>query len=406
MSIAALSKPSSARPASARAHLNFLDGLRGLAALYVVVHHAYMHVGWRADGGGLAPSVRHMTNWLVFGHVAVDVFIVLSGFCLMLPLACSGEEWLRGGLGEFFKRRARRVLPPYYAALVLSLAIIALVPGMGAPSGSRWDAIFPAWTPGVLLSHLALVHNLRDKWIFKIDYPMWSVATEWQIYFVFALLLLPVWRRFGMAATVALAFLLGLTPHFVLHHRFDWACPWFLGLFALGMAGAWISQRVADTGASRMNAAPWGVAAFIMFAIFAAASILWSRWQWFYHGQPYAMDTYVGTMTLFLILHCTRQVGLEKKRSWAMALLSARGSVGLGVFSYSLYLVHAPVLGLLDLALRPFGLSGVARLALLIGVGVPLALGASYLFYLAFERPFLTARKRSGGTAALPEAAG
>ena len=64
---------------------------------------------------------------------------------------------------------------------------------------------------------------------------------EWQIYFFFPFLLLPLLRRFGICVAVAAAFVIGLAPHFLLH-RFDETSPWYLGLFSLGMAGAVVAH--------------------------------------------------------------------------------------------------------------------------------------------------------------------
>ena len=132
----------------------------------------------------------------------------------MLPVARSADGALRRRVeSSIFRRRAWRILPPYYATLVCLAALIALIPGL------PWELSFAAWTPGVIASHLFLLHNLRSSWTGKIDPPMWSVATEWQIYFVFALFLLPLWRRFGNALTMLAAFGLGLAPHFLLPGR-------------------------------------------------------------------------------------------------------------------------------------------------------------------------------------------
>lgn len=218
-----------------RVRLDYLDGLRGLAALYVVMHHAYY--GLTAEAA-LPSSVAHLTYWLYLGRSAVDIFIVLSGYCLMLPVIRTGQ--LKGGFGEFMRRRARRILPPYYAALALSLLAIVLLPSLHDLShpNALWNTTLPAFTPGVILSHLALIHNFNPGWHSKIDYPMWSVATEWQIYFFFPLVLLPIWRRWGSAATVAIAFVISLAPLFLFFDRFSGVSPHFLGLFALGMAAA------------------------------------------------------------------------------------------------------------------------------------------------------------------------
>src|SRR5205085_647811 len=95
-------------------HLAYLDGLRGLAALQVVLGHAAMQVHW----GSLAKPrvIQAALGPMTFAREAVALFIVLSGFCLMLPVV-RREGVLQGGAWQFFKRRARRILPPYYLAL-------------------------------------------------------------------------------------------------------------------------------------------------------------------------------------------------------------------------------------------------------------------------------------------------
>ena len=97
--------------------LTGLDGVRGLAALYVVVHHCWLmsFPGYPANSG---PA---WTGPLVYGHFAVVVFIVLSGFSLAIAPARNG--WRLDGLGRYAVRRARRILPPYWVALVFSLVI-------------------------------------------------------------------------------------------------------------------------------------------------------------------------------------------------------------------------------------------------------------------------------------------
>ena len=117
---------------------------------------------------------------LGYGHLAVDVFIVLSGYCLMLPVAASADLKLRGGLIGYIKRRAWRIVPPYYAALCVAL-IIALTNGA-----------YHMFSPGDVAAHLLLIHNLNPDWLYSINAPMWSIAVEWQIYFVFGASLLPV----------------------------------------------------------------------------------------------------------------------------------------------------------------------------------------------------------------------
>ncbi len=108
-----------------------LDGMRGIAALYVVLHHAYFEVSEAAPKEWLVGRFA----WLAFGHYAVAVFIVLSGFSL-----AAGDP-MRGGFWAYVRRRARRILPPYYVALGLSLLLIWLVPALQSRDDPRWGEI-------------------------------------------------------------------------------------------------------------------------------------------------------------------------------------------------------------------------------------------------------------------------
>src|SRR3982751_4857648 len=97
----------------ARLHLPYLDSLRGLSALYVAACHAYLMyatdclaLGLRSPSGALLIS----TSWVMFGRAAVAVFIVLSGYCLMLPVVQAPEKDWRVSFWPFMWRRAWRIL--------------------------------------------------------------------------------------------------------------------------------------------------------------------------------------------------------------------------------------------------------------------------------------------------------
>lgn len=388
-----------------RLRLEFLDGLRGLAALYVVFYHAslinqinspHQHLPGRLQK---ASQSAHFL-FLTYGHYAVDVFIVLSGFCLMLPVARSAGENLPDGFGPYLRRRAQRILPPYYAALILSLLLIAGVPGMNTQSGAWWDAALPAIERNVLLSHLFLVHNFYGPT--AINPPMWSIAVEWQIYFFFPLILLPVWRRGGPVAVILLAFGLGLMPHYFIGAATDSGYPWFLGLFALGMVGAAASFSSKASVSAWSRRFPWKVGAGGFAGIVILLTLLqrqsWANLSWIHWlrvetwGSVWPMDALVGLATAcFLITLTHNERGITGPSIWNTWLRRPL-LLTLGAFSYSLYLIHAPVLALVDLFNRKNGISGAAALCLIMAAGIPLSLAAAYLFHLAFERPFLRSR--------------
>ena len=97
----------------------FIEGIRGLTALYVVIHHIWLRLV-TTDKLDNLPTVFHLFK---LGHAAVAIFIVLSGFCLMLPVIQQAERTLPLA---FFLHRARRILPthgctPNFLAQGLSL---------------------------------------------------------------------------------------------------------------------------------------------------------------------------------------------------------------------------------------------------------------------------------------------
>ncbi|HEY2301851.1 MAG TPA: acyltransferase, partial [Acidimicrobiales bacterium] len=238
--------------------LPVLDGIRALAAFYVLVFHEF-DITVPQMGERLPLPLRAIRNMFSFGHLAVCVFIVLSGFSLMLPMARSDSWKMKGGTKGYLRRRGRRVLPPYYAALAVSLIVMVGHDHLGLLS------------PGSLVSHLLLVQNWGSGWAVNINGPMWSVATEWQIYFLMPLVLIPLWRRYGATATIAVAFLIPSLVFFVVPNQYNlaWAAPWFLGSFALGMWGAQVAFSPA-AAARRFRDAPWRIIAVVAAVVVVA----------------------------------------------------------------------------------------------------------------------------------------
>jgi peptidoglycan/LPS O-acetylase OafA/YrhL len=377
-------------PLSPRAdgRLVFLDGIRALGSLYVVLHHCcqiYQDPSATPRYGYYA-----FIPWLLRGR-SVAVFMVLSGFCLMLPVAKSAAGTLRDGFAGYLRRRARRILPPYYVAVALTLAMIALVPGMNRASGEFWGRALPVFSKGNLLSHALLLHFLSPAWNYRINPPLWTLGTEWALYFIFPLLLLPIWRRFGLVTLVVAGMVMGFLPLALLGKawNFSWSCPWFIGLFAIGMSGAVLQVGPNPSKKSialrRFAAGPW--AAGILVLGFA------SLWKF-----RIAMDFLFGASTIWVILRCGSKPGehrFEYVQSGLTALLQWRPMLALGRFSYSVYLIHGPVLMLIYRRIDGLGLSANARAAVMFLVAPPVALAVAWLFHRAVERPLMPAPGKS-----------
>ncbi len=394
--------PAAGAPVPPRIHLDYLDGVRAIAALYVCLQHAmitgyHLHAPVLEGIGGLG---RWVLNLFWQGHFAVSVFIVLSGYCLMLPIARRGDDRLPGGTVAFLRRRARRILPPYYMALVLSILLTIIVPGMRHPGKGYWSAALPIWDWGGIISHLFLFQNWSWKWAFRIDPPAWSVATESQIYLIFAFVLLPIARRVGVAGTALIALWAGLEIHWYFHAVYDYIYWSYVGLFSLGMLGASINFSAVPWAEFCRERLPWG--AFNAFAWAALARLTLSPGQFWIQDHAWLVDPLLGGAMLCLLVYCTRALAgpSASQPPLLVRVLQFRPLVQLGVFSYSFYLVHFPVVIVLSLLLQSLGVPYPMIVWWILVLSVPVSVPAAYGFYLLFERPFMRSHPTTADQAA------
>ena len=364
----------------------FLDGMRGLAALCVVFFHGYLIARWQC--GALPTAYSWAAFPFQFGRSAVGVFIVLSGFVLALPILKAGGTF---DAVAFARKRARRILPPYYVAVLLGLAVCS---SPIAASPQVWASVFqPAFHPEVLWSHLFLVHNLKPELAYRINISVWSLATEVQIYVVFALLLLPLWRRFGIGLAVAVAWVLGIAVTLAFPSTRIGA-PWYLGLFSLGMLAAQI--RLRPEMAPKWARLPWRRVAALLWGGFFACVIPWQA-SGFDTQDAVAdvtifYDTLLGFATAASIL-----AGCDGARFFERPAFQ-----GLGTISYSLYLTHAPLMGALGWACWSLRLGPWMTTLVLYALGVPLSLRFAKLFYKVIEAPSQRWAANSAGSRSAP----
>lgn len=364
-----------------KVHLGYLDSLRALAAIYVVMVHGLDQVDW--NGTHSPVFVHWFRDHCSYGHHAVGLFIVLSGFCLMLPVA-QRDGTLRGGAWNFYKKRARRILPTYYLSLAVCLLLIATV--LKQKTGTPWDITFPV-TAKDLVTHLLMVQDAFDDTGHKINYALWTVSVEWRIYFVFPLLVLG-WQRFGafkttLAAVVTGYLLLVLLRHTPVYTLTDGVTPEYLGLFAMGMLGAGITFSHSGRLSDLRGRVPWGWMALAATVLLLLLSNIKP-----FHGKVIpisTLDFFVGlwAMSLLIAAGYKSETRLHRALSWKPLAF-------LGTFAYSIYVIHAPLLQLIWLYLvRPLHLSPSLGFVSIFAVLIPLVIAGAYVFFLACERPFL-----------------
>jgi peptidoglycan/LPS O-acetylase OafA/YrhL len=368
-------------------HLLYLDSLRAIAAVYVVFHHAVLSVH------GILDTSKHQFLLLAkpffYGHAAVNLFIVLSGFCLMLP-AAKNKYQLSSGATNFFSKRAWRILPTYFLALVISLLLIFLV--IDKPKGTIWDNCLPVNNFDII-THLLLIQDLFLESCHKINYVFWSISVEWRIYFLFPLILL-AWRKIGPIITTLLAISLPLVLFGTLYAikapinlEDNGISLQYIGLFTIGMLACDIAHVYNATRTyPRMSALK--LTSSIVTLLFILAWVGCHRLQaseiYFLFG-----DLIQGVFFALLLVGLSTN-SLPRTRK----ILSYKPLAFVGTFAYSIYLIHAPLLQLFaQFILEPFNLNGNPALVIIFLVGVPLTILGAYLFFSIAERPFIVWRK-------------
>jgi peptidoglycan/LPS O-acetylase OafA/YrhL len=343
-----------------REHLNYLDGIRGLAALYVVA----FHVRAAAIHYGPAPSWCPL-GWAAGGSEAVAAFIVLSGFVLGLPVARGVPFSTR----RFARHRCRRILPAYFAAMIAAGLVIYFAPALFAPA-LYGGHTYPWSLRRTLVTHPTLTQSFVPGQGVAVIAPAWSLSVEWAIYALFALLLVPVRSRFGPAAAVVVAVTTAAALTLSLPALY-WSSFWFVACFGFGLAAAeWYV---------RGGRGPWLPVAVVLWVAAVVATATEPNTA---HPRGPLPDTLTGAAVAASILALARGPSLLRRA------LESRPLAWLGGISYSLYLTHSPLLIVADSSCVRAGLSTSVRVALLL-LAVPICVLFAAGWSRLFERPFM-----------------
>lgn len=359
--------------------LAYVDGLRALSALWVILYDV-----WRFNR---EPDLGLLTPLCAAGHLGVEVFMVLSGFCLFYPMAhlwrLSPGHWR-----TFFVRRAKRILPPYYAALLYAIILPHLLaPLFGAAGLSLSPGALP--DPTSLFVHVTMLQNLVDLPAL-INPSFWSLSLEAQYYLLFPVLALAImrWRWKGIVAILAacvlyrLGFLAVLGPDFSRQEFLLYnSIVGRLAIFTAGMVAALV---IRESGGKRLAGALdhlWGL---------ATVPLVMLGFYWYFHpvGPWPLSDVCLGMAAGGILLrHAEAPRGLGRA-------LSMPWLVAIGEMSYSFYLINRPTCYYVNHAVTQLVPGSPAlQMGVTLAVGVPLSLGLAALFYRAVERPFMVRRK-------------
>ncbi|MGU3646374.1 acyltransferase family protein [Microbacterium sp. C23T] len=339
------------------------------------------HSGFRADIQGLRAiavgSVLLYHAGLPFlpgGYVGVDVFFVISGFLITSHLLGQLESHGRLRFGEFYARRARRILPASFVVLTLSVAA-ALIWYPPLLMKDLWAAAVATalYVPNYFFAS-ANSDYLAESSNPSLFQHYWSLGVEEQFYLLWPALLALVWvlvrsRRAlvgVLIVVVAASFALCVWLTFAAQPWAFFSLPsrgWELGIG--GLVAVLLQRRRGIVGERWAAPLGWvGIAA-------VAASVFFFSSETLFPGAAAALPV-LGTAAV---------IAAGESRRGPTRMLSARGMVFLGTISYSLYLVHWPALVLPGTALP-------GELPLWMTLGIAIAcVPAAWLLYRLVEDP-------------------
>jgi peptidoglycan/LPS O-acetylase OafA/YrhL len=362
-----------------------LDGLRGVAAFVVYVHHALLTVPLLAmpyfdrgsPEGGLSWWITYSPLHVLWnGPIAVYVFFVLSGLVLMLPaMRATGIRWK-----EYYPRRVVRLCGPMWVSMIIAGLWVVVVPRIVSDTQSAWLTWHhQSWSTSQLVRDLVLCRNVH------YNSPVWSLKYE-----VLFSLLLPVFvcvglvfRRAGVVKAVAIVVVVALG--FRCGNEYVLCMPMFgLGvLMAVHQESLTGLLRRQGEGRARIL---WsvGLGCLILVALNA-------RWELRggLLGERVSNDMLAIACAVELLGSALLVYMAWCWRPWA-ALLDGRVCQWLGSRSFSLYLVHEPIVVSFGLLLGPRRAWATLFLAL------PLVAVMTEVFYRLVERPSIEAARRAG----------
>jgi peptidoglycan/LPS O-acetylase OafA/YrhL len=367
--------------------LRFLDGARGLAALYVLLFHArwLMWEGF-TEGYSAHPALYSLPAKLVayalllfyYGHQAVIFFFVLSGFVIHLRYARQFQADIisaRFDLIPYLRRRIRRLYPP----LLLSLLITFTTDSVGR---QLYAPMYNGTTHYVLINNVGSLFDLQrlaggltmvpnaPEWGSNI--PLWSLRLEWFFYLLYPLFWW-IGKRSMWLATAILVTLCGLSLFMgsgglltVAQNVFALMLVWWFGVL---LAEIYVGRI--KIGFSRL--APLGLGLLVLPLTVEPFMTMQSTLRDLLWG--------VGFSGLLAALFAWRN------RGGSLRLLEQLKP--LGDMSFTLYVIHFPILFLVSAWLMSRSPDGtLPRSYEWIGAGALLCLAVAYFGHQLVERPF------------------
>jgi peptidoglycan/LPS O-acetylase OafA/YrhL len=374
-------RPPGYSPSGRSPRLTSIDFLRGCAATAVVLHHM---VNWSTPPESTALYALHTV--LDNGYLGVPLFFVISGFCIHMRWARrrAREHDPRLDFGDFWRRRLRRLYPPYFVMLCFSMGLVvaAYLLGRDTPLLAIYPEPRPAWIAFDFGLHALMLHGFDPVYDRAGgNPPFWTLAREEYFYLMYFALL--AWRkRWGLAVSTAVVLVVGVAFTTALRPFIPDEPLWIAFVYssAIALWIQWTLGMVAAEAYVGLFKLPRWCSNGLLVPVWAAVAAL----------SEYGPDVLAAPlwgMTFFTLLNWCVRVEVEGRwPKWRIVAWLAN----VGIFSYSLYLIHNPVRAVLKQMLGPVKNTESAVVFLAVAA---LLVVASYVaaavFFRLVERRFL-----------------
>ncbi|MDY8138352.1 acyltransferase [Aquimarina sp. 2201CG5-10] len=373
------------------AYIYSLTPLRGIAAILVFFHHYDNTIGQLLPNGNYL-----VTKW----YLMVDFFFLLSGFIMYHVYGDVFRNSIRKkDIIEFFKARFARLYPLHFFTLMFLIGMFALL-NFKLPASDIPPVLNVLFDPNTIISNLLLIQawgmHIETSW----NIPSWSISVEWFLYMVFPFLLFFLTRYKKVAKwLIAIIAILGLTSIMYYFQPYTWA-----------IRNQHFNIPDINVPQNSINVVT-GIALLRGLCTFTVGMVLYeafqSKWLIKYLSKGYIsllvwsflFVVWIGDWlpdVLAIPFFCILLLNTAYSQGTIKRLLNNKVFNYLGEISYSIYMVHMPLMLSFYIVILILGVEAHPAhestdfLNNFIGsiIGLLLVIGLASLTYRYIEKPF------------------
>ncbi len=369
-------------------NIKVLDGLRGLAALYVMIGHSRWLLWEGYSEGYLNHTLEY--NWIdkismyflsifKFGHESVLLFFVLSGFVIHKGYVNKflADSFQRVSIGQFYIKRIRRIYPPFLFALCLTALLDYIGRNMGFSiyTGNTHNEGINITVGNQSLTFLTFIGNVFFLFkeyvpIFGTNGPTWSLKLEWWFYMIYPFFLL-FSRKNIYYSTLLIVVLFALVNYTSL-----WTEPLSKAVFS-SIISWWAGVLLAEVYTKRIGIGLLNFAGINILGFFLLPLL------------PFYSDLYDFRIALLLtsVISCilyfqSKNISFKLIENFKL----------FGDFSYTLYIIHFPILVFISGIVLKFNQNHLPKHSFFVLLGILISLLIAYLIHFLVELPFMKSK--------------